>query len=89
LGGKGKAPVVAHDGRRPSVNAIGMVSARGAFYWEVFRGSFTAAWFTAFLQRFMRRRRGPAVIVLDNHPVHVNAAVVRLAERSEGRLRLE
>ena len=28
-------------------------------------------------------------MVLDNRPVHVSAAVVRLAERSEGRLRLE
>jgi transposase len=88
-GDKGRTPVVERDARRPSVNAIGMVSARGAFYWEVFRGSFTAAWFAAFLQRFMRRRRGPVVIVLDKHPVHVSAAVVRLAERSEGRLRLE
>src|SRR5690606_12121059 len=41
-GAKGKTPVVPRDGRRPSVNAIGMVSARGAFYWEVFHGSFNA-----------------------------------------------
>ena len=37
----------------------------------------------------MKRRKGPVVIVLDNHPVHVSKAVVRPAERGEGRLRLE
>ena len=88
-GAKGRTPVVERDGRRPSVNAIGMVSARGAFYWEFFRGTFTSARFAGFLERFMKRRKGPVVIVLDNHPVHVSKAVVRLAERSEGRLRLE
>ncbi len=88
-GAKGRTPVVERDGRRPSVNAIGMVSARGAFYREVFRGTFTSARFAGFLERFMKRRKGPVVIVLDNHPVHVSKAVVRLAERIEGRLRLE
>jgi transposase len=77
-GAKGRTPVVERDGRRPS-----------AFYWEVFRGTFTSARFAGFLERFMKRRKGPVVIVLDNHPVHVSKAVVRLAERSEDRLRLE
>lgn len=88
-GPKGSELGVERDGRRPSVNAIGMVSARGAFCWEVFRGTFNSARFDGFLERFMKRRKGPVVIVLDNHLAHVSTAVVRLAERSEGRLRLE
>ncbi len=88
-GAKGRTPVVERDGGRASVNAIGMTSAHGSFYWEVFRGTFTSARFAGFLERFMKRRKGPVAIVLDNYRVHVSKAVVRPAERSEGRLRLE
>jgi transposase len=88
-GAKGKTPVVPRDGRRPSVNAIGMVSARGAFYWEVFHGSFNAKRFVEFLRGFLKGRRKPVIIVLDRHPVHLSAAVLREAAASGGRLRFE
>ncbi|RYD26987.1 MAG: IS630 family transposase [Verrucomicrobiaceae bacterium] len=88
-GAKGKTPVIQRDGRRPSVNVIGMVSALGAFYWQVFQGSFHAGRFVEFLRAFMSGRGKPVIIVLDRHPVHTAAAVLREADSSGGRLRFE
>ncbi|MDB6132067.1 MAG: hypothetical protein JWM59_310 [Verrucomicrobiales bacterium] len=66
-----------------------MVNALGAFYWQVFQGSFHAGRFVEFLHAFMNGRKKPVIIVLDRHPVHTAAAVLREAAGSGGRLRFE
>jgi len=88
-GARGRTPVIKRDGRRPSVNVIGMVSARGAFYWQILQGTFTGPRFVEFLRGFLRGRRQPVILVLDRHPVHLSAAVSSYVESTQGRLRLE
>lgn len=88
-GRRGSTPVVKRDGRRPSVNALGLVSPRGGFWWHVFNGAFNAMVFLGFLKTFLRGRRRPVIIVLDRHPVHVSAAVTRWVESMGKRLRFE
>lgn len=85
---KGMTPEVATSGQRQSVNAISMVSPKGAFWFEVYTGRFNAGRFVEFLKAFMRGRRKPVFMVLDKHPAHRAVAVARYVQSLKGKLEL-
>ena len=87
-GAKGKTPTVATSGQRQHVNAISAVNALGAFWYDVYTGSFNAACFIDKLKAFMRHRRRPVFLVLDGHPAHRAKIVAAYVQSLKGRLEL-
>ena len=85
---RGQTPEVATSGRRQSVSSISAVSARGAFWYEIYTDRLNAARFTALLHHFLRRRTTRVFLVLDGHPAHTAKAVAQYVQRLKGRLEL-
>ena len=85
---KGKTPVVATSGQRPSINVISAVNARGEFWAATYDGKLNAESFVLFLQDFMKGRRGKVLLVVDGHPAHKAKAVKRHLETLNNRLEL-
>jgi hypothetical protein len=54
LGTEGRTAVVRVTGKRLRVNVMSAVASRGALWFTVFAGRFTAPVFTAFLDRVVR-----------------------------------
>lgn len=72
---KGHTPVMRVTGKRLRVNIASAVSAQGALWFSVFLGRFTAAVFTAFLDRLARQAGRKVHVIADRHPVHRSRAV--------------
>ena len=87
-GAKGETPTVATSGQRQRVNAISAVNALGAFWYDVYTGTFNAARFIEKLKAFMRYRRRPVFLVLDGHPAHRAKIVAAYVQSLKGRLEL-
>ncbi len=85
-GARGQTPEVPTRGRRQSVSAISAVTARGAFWYELYTERLNATRVVALLKRFMRWRRPPVFLVLDGHPAHTAKAVATYVLSLEGRL---
>jgi transposase len=85
---KGKTPVVVTSGQRQSLNVISAVNARGEFWAATYTGKLNAEAFVAFLQNFMKGRRGKVFLVVDGHPAHKANRVTELVASMEGRLEL-
>lgn len=87
-GEKGHTPVVQTSGQRQSINAISAVNELGAFWYDVYTGSFNATLFVGFLKDFMRYRRRSVILVLDGHSVHKAKMVGKYVEQWGGKLEL-
>ena len=87
-GRKGQTPVVATSGQRQAVNAISALTARGAFWYDVYTGRLNATHFVALLTKFLRRRRRPVMLILDRHPAHIAKLVAAFVQGKRGRLEL-
>ena len=85
---QGKTPVVVTSGQRQSLNVISAVNARGEFWAATYTGKLNAEAFVAFLQNFMKGRRGKVFLVVDGHPAHKANRVTDLVASMEGRLEL-
>ena len=86
---KGKTPEVRTTGQRQKVNAISALSARGAFWSNVYTGNFNAARFIAFLKDFRRgRTRKKIYMVVDGHPSHHAKVVRKYIRECKGKLEL-
>jgi transposase len=85
---KGKTPVVVTSGQRQSLNVISAVNARGEFWAATYTGTLNAEAFVAFLQNFMKGRRGKVFLVADGHPAHKANKVTDYVASLEGRLEL-
>jgi len=85
---RGHTPEVHTSGQRQKVNAISAVSARGAFWFEVYTARFNATLFVELLQHFMRHRRTPIFLVLDRHPAHIAQLIAQYVQSLRGRLEL-
>src|SRR6266404_1261223 len=85
---KGHTPVVVTSGQRQSINVISAVTARGEFWAATYTGKLNAEAFVAFLQNFMKGRRGKALLVVDGHPAHKANIVKRYVQSLKGRLEL-
>ena len=87
-GKRGQTPVVATSGQRQAVSAISAVTARGAFWYDVYTDRLNAGHFVALLKKFLRRRRRPVLLILDRHPAHVAKLVAKFVQAQRGRLEL-
>lgn len=85
---KGHTPVVVTSGQRQSINVISAVTARGEFWAATYTGKLNAEAFVAFLQNFMKGRRGKALLVVDGHPAHKANIVKQYVQSLKGRLEL-
>lgn len=85
---KGKTPVVVTSGHRQSLNVISAVNARGEFWAATYTGKLNAEAFGAFLENFMKGRRGKVFLVVDGHPAHKANRVRTLVASMKGRLEL-
>ena len=85
---KGQTPVVVTSGHRQSLNVISAVNARGQFWAATYTGKLNAEAFVAFLENFMKGRRGKVFLVVDGHPAHKAKRVAKLVAAMEGRLEL-
>lgn len=85
---KGHTPVVVTSGQRQSINVISAVTARGEFWAATYTGKLNAEAFVAFLQNFMKGRRGKAFLVVDGHPAHKANTVKHYIQSLKGRLEL-
>lgn len=63
------------NGRRFSVNIMSAVASRGALWFTIFPGKFTAKVFCAFLDRLARHAHRKAHVIADRHSVHRSMAV--------------
>jgi len=85
---KGQTPVVVTSGHRQSLNVISAVNARGEFWAATYNGKLNAEAFGAFLEDFMKGRRGKVFLVIDGHPAHKAKRVAKWVASLEGRLEL-
>lgn len=85
---RGQTPEVPTSGRRQSVSAISAVTARGAFWYEIYTERLNAPRFVELLKHFMRGRKTAVFLVLDGHPAHVAKVVAQYVQRLAGRLEL-
>ena len=85
---KGKTPVVKTSGQRQKINAISAVNAKGAFWYKVYSGMFTAALFVVMLKDLMKGRKKPVMLVVDGLPVHKAKSVANYVQSTKGRLEL-
>jgi len=85
---KGQTPVVNTTGQRQKVNAISAVSAKGAFWSQVYTGNFNAGRFVEFLKNFRRGGRGKVFLVVDGHPSHRAKMVALYVAECKGALEL-
>jgi len=85
---KGHTPIVVTSGQRQSINVISAVTARGEFCAATYTGKLNAEAFVAFLQNFMKGRRGKAFLVVDGHPAHKANIVKQYVQSLKGRLEL-
>lgn len=85
---KGHTPVVVTSGQRQRINVISAVTARGEFWAATYTGKLNAEAFVAFLQNFMKGRRGKACLVVDGHPAHKANIVKQYVQCLKGRLEL-
>jgi transposase len=72
---KGHTPVVRVNGKRLRINVISAIATRGALWFAVFPGRFTAPVFTTFLDRLARQAGRKVYVIADRHPVHRSQTV--------------
>lgn len=87
-GRRGQTPVIPGTGKRFRCNMISAITNRGKLAFMVFERTFTVAVFVAFLRRLLRHAGRKVFLIVDEHPVHLAAAVERWAQRHRQRLRL-
>jgi transposase len=85
---KGKTPVVKTSGQRQKINAISAVNAKGAFWYKVYSGMFTAALFIVMLKDLIKGRKKPIMLIVDGLPVHKAKSVAKYVQSTRGRLEL-
>ncbi len=85
---KGRTPVVAVPGRRQTVSAASAVTAKGAFWFALYKGGLHADLFVSLLRRLMRHRQKPVFLVLDSLPAHRAKAVKDYVAGLQGKLEL-
>ncbi|TWP44184.1 IS630 family transposase [Lentzea tibetensis] len=85
---RGRTPEVRVTGKRLRVNVMSAVASRGALWFTVFTGRFTAPVFTAFLDRMARHAGRKVHVIADRHPVHRSKAVRAWLEANDNGVEL-
>ncbi|WP_461090421.1 IS630 family transposase, partial [Streptomyces incanus] len=84
----GHTPLVRVNGRRFRVNIMSAVASRGALWFTVFPGRFTAKVMCAFLDRLATHAGRKVHVIVDRHPVHRSKAVRAWLEENAERIEL-
>ncbi|MFE2186428.1 IS630 family transposase [Streptomyces sp. NPDC059455] len=84
----GHIPLVRVNGRRFKVNIMSAVASRGALWFTVFPGKFTAKVMCAFLDRLARQADRKVHVIADRHPVHRSKAVRAWLDENAERIEL-
>ncbi|MFG2638775.1 IS630 family transposase, partial [Streptomyces sp. NPDC048362] len=84
----GQTPLVRVNGRRFRVNIMSAIATRGALWFTVFTGRFTARVFTAFLDRLARQAGRKVHVIADRHPVHRSRTVTDWLKENSDRIEL-
>lgn len=85
---RGRTPTLRISGNRFGCNMISALSNRGRLYFSVFRGTFTARVFLAFLRRLIKQVGRKVFLILDGHPVHRSKAVRTWLDANADRIRV-
>ena len=85
---KGQTPVGRVTGARFGFNLVSAVSPKGQMRFMVVQGKVNASPFCEFLRRLVFKAKKPIFLVLDGHPVHRSAKVMRFVESQEGKLEI-
>jgi transposase len=87
---RGKTPVVPASGNRFGCNMISAISNLGQLWFMVFTGRFNAAVFIDFLSRLLRMQDRKLFLIVDSHPAHKAASVMKwINAKSDRSARLE
>ncbi|MGW1109380.1 transposase [Streptomyces sp. NPDC002540] len=70
------------------LNIMSAIASRGALWFTVFTGRFTAKVFTSFLDRLARQARRKVHVIVDRHPVPCSKAVRAWLEANADRVEL-
>jgi transposase len=84
----GQTPLVRVNGRRFRVNIMSAVASRGALWFTVFPGKFTAKVMCTFLDRLATHAGSKVHVIVDRHPVHRSKAVRAWLEENTDRVEL-
>lgn len=85
---RGQTPVVSTTGARFGCNMISAISPRGSMRFMIIEGKFTTDVFIDFLKRLIHNYPRPVFLIVDGHPVHKAAVVLRFIAATEGKLQL-
>jgi hypothetical protein len=85
---KGRTPVARVNGRRLRVSVMSAIASRGALWFTVFTGRFTAKVLTGFLDRLARQAGRKVHVIADRHPVHRSKVVRTWLNENTDRIEL-
>jgi transposase len=85
-GERGSTPIVKLSGTRRRINVISAVSPHGRLWFRCFSGNLNAALFIEFLEALLHDIRKKIVLVIDRHPAHRAASVLRFLREHQHRL---
>ncbi|WP_327116245.1 IS630 family transposase [Nocardia sp. NBC_01730] len=85
---RGSTPLVRVNSKRLRVNIMSAIAFRGALWFSVFTGRFTAKVFITFLDRLARQAGCKVHVIADRHPVHRSKAVTAWLAENAHRVQL-
>lgn len=87
-GAKGQTPVVKVPGQRQGISAASAVNAKGAFWFDTYKGGLTGDLFVALLKKLMKGRRRPLHLIVDGLPAHKTKVAKQYVASTKGKLTL-
>lgn len=84
----GQTPLVHVPGQRQSISAASAVSAKGQFWFAIYKGRFNGELFIQLLGKLMDGRSRPLHLILDNLSTHKTRAVREYVDAQQGMLTL-
>ena len=87
-GAKGQTPVVKVPGQRQGISAASAVNAKGAFWFETYKGGLTGELFVDLLKKMMKGRKKPLHLIVDGLPAHKTKLARKYVEDTKGKLTL-
>jgi transposase len=87
-GAKGQTPVVKVPGQRQGISAASAVNAKGAFWFDTYKGGLTGELFVDLLKKMMKGRKKPLHLIVDGLPAHKTKVAKKYVEYTKGKLTL-
>jgi len=85
-GRRGSTPVVRLSGTRRRINVISAITPHGRLWFRCYQGNLNAALFIEFLEALLHDISKKIVLIIDRHPAHRAASVLRFLRKHEDRL---